>query len=505
MIYKKFLVYRGGFEMDMLIIDRDSTERLGIEWFIKSNQLPIKQVYHAETIQQANVLLTKKQPDLVVIELEMLSRDKMKAFTRNIFRFSKTIISVTAEPLFERALQSIELQSSSLLVKPFNLNLLKKALIEATKIDHRQLPDSMRISRNQEIYHSLFIKTALVDPIKPFFLLFQPEVNELNNNLHQWLSEIKLPFEKEIYPLSSMVVCLAYPHETDGLEFIKLEAYKMLDWWEESFHSNINIAIHDSHINNDNLQQAYITAKNALNMKFYKGFKQLFHTSDLPVFQSIDPFLTTSEQRFWMESLEKGDIEKIKEYLYQSFNKSYENYPDPELVRIQLTSILAQIRRFIKNYKLTKTVEIETEYHRMFDIILNSPILYSIVQELILFCIKVINNSRIQKEKRDFSYLERSLFYIENNFSEPDLCLEDLADYLEISPNYLSYLLSSARHPFKKMVNEMRVKDATRLLIETDEPIQKISSIAGFKDPNYFSRIFKKYMNSTPNEYRKQK
>lgn len=89
MIYKKFLVYRGGFEMDMLIIDRDSTERLGIEWFIKSNQLPIKQVYHAETIQQANVMLTKKQPDLVVIELEMLSRDKMKLSPETYFASQK--------------------------------------------------------------------------------------------------------------------------------------------------------------------------------------------------------------------------------------------------------------------------------------------------------------------------------------------------------------------------------------------------------------------------------
>ncbi|MEF2291029.1 helix-turn-helix domain-containing protein [Virgibacillus dokdonensis] len=488
--------------MDILIIDRDETERTGMEWFIRSNQLPFEHILHARNIKQANMLLSKGKPHVVILELELLSPTNFAAFATNIRRYSKSLITTTAEPVFERASQAIELQSKSLLVKPLNLTLLKKALTNATKIEHSSQPMEY-ISRSHEIYHSLFLKTSLSDPVQPIFLLIEPEKQAHIQDLFAWLYNNSPPFKIELYPLHNRIVCLAYVRYPYTTENIKFEVSKIMQLWREAFDFNINIAIYKNEMDIIDLHQAYVVTKTVLNMRFYKGFNQVFVVDQVYTFSSFDPFLTSDEQRFWMESLEKGDIESIKDYLYQTFTRPFNNYPEPEIVRIQLTSVLAQVRRFINNCKLSKIEVVEEAYHHTFQIILNHPVLYTIVQEFILFCITVIKHAQVQKQKREFNYLERSLLYLEHHFNNVNLRLEDLANYLEISPNYLSHLLSMENKPFKKIVTEFRINSAKKLLLHTNETIYNISISVGFKDQNYFSRVFKQFNNTSPKEYRR--
>lgn len=488
--------------MDLLIMDRDETERMGIEWFVKSNQMPFQNIYHAENLRQATNILKKHQPDVVMLELEMLTKNNTEAFASHLFRYCKNLITVTAEPVFQRAIQAIELKTTSLLVKPFNLKLLKKALTQTTNVVNRTSGDPDSLSDHQDIYKSLYFNLPFTVPEEAYFLLMEPEHPSMNKTLYDWVTQLKLPFRLTCYPLNNRIACLAFPDDMFDLNTIQQEAQKILYLWEEEVQQNINIAIHDERIEENQLQEIFHTTRKALNMRFYKGFKQIFLTSHMPQFESFDPFLTSAEQRVWVESLEKGDIETIKDILYQTFEEPCDCYLDPEIVRIQITSILAQVRRFMKNYNISKIDEMEHAYHRLFQIILNSPILYTIVQEFILFCIKVINHAKIQKQKREFNYYDRTIVYLENNFDKEDICLNDLADYLNLSPNYLSNLLSMKGKTFKQLLNDIRMKHAKKLLLETEEPIQNISSAVGYRDPNYFSRIYKKYTNMSPREFR---
>ena len=88
---------------------------------------------------------------------------------------------------------------------------------------------------------------------------------------------------------------------------------------------------------------------------------------------------------------------------------------------------------------------------------------------------------------------------IQNNLS-----VNEIANLFYVSPTYLS-------RTFKKetgisvieYINKLRIKYSTLLLIDTCLPIQDIGRIIGINDINYFSRVFKKYMNETPTQYRK--
>ena len=51
-------------------------------------------------------------------------------------------------------------------------------------------------------------------------------------------------------------------------------------------------------------------------------------------------------------------------------------------------------------------------------------------------------------------------------------------------------------------LRNVRLKHAARLLVETDEPVNKISLMVGFQTSRYFSQCFRQTFGMTPSEYR---
>ncbi|MDA6082756.1 hypothetical protein OSJ97_24765, partial [Escherichia coli] len=90
---------------------------------------------------------------------------------------------------------------------------------------------------------------------------------------------------------------------------------------------------------------------------------------------SIDPFLTPEEQSRWIDFLNQSDLEALKSWFYEEFLILADPYPEPGLIRIRLTSILAQIRRHMKTFRLADG-DMEKEYLRLFQTILYSPLIY---------------------------------------------------------------------------------------------------------------------------------
>ena len=58
---------------------------------------------------------------------------------------------------------------------------------------------------------------------------------------------------------------------------------------------------------------------------------------------------------------------------------------------------------------------------------------------------------------------------------------------------------------FVEYVTGVRMKRARELLLEGGKSIKQICAEIGYSDPNYFSRIFKKYEGCTPTEFREGK
>ncbi|WP_249901600.1 helix-turn-helix domain-containing protein [Paenibacillus sp. PK3_47] len=93
--------------------------------------------------------------------------------------------------------------------------------------------------------------------------------------------------------------------------------------------------------------------------------------------------------------------------------------------------------------------------------------------------------------------------YIEENFTNPDLSLKHLSDRFQVSGKYASYLFKiEFNMKFVDFVTELRMKEAERLLLETEMSLQDIALEVGYANAITFGRVFKRVAGITPGDYR---
>ena len=100
--------------------------------------------------------------------------------------------------------------------------------------------------------------------------------------------------------------------------------------------------------------------------------------------------------------------------------------------------------------------------------------------------------------------VERAREYIRNNFGDDELTLNVVASKVNVSPNHLSALFSQAGQTFVKYLTDVRMNRARELLKCTNKRSGEISEEVGYKNPHYFSYLFKKHQGCSPMHYRER-
>lgn len=87
---------------------------------------------------------------------------------------------------------------------------------------------------------------------------------------------------------------------------------------------------------------------------------------------------------------------------------------------------------------------------------------------------------------------------------QENLSLKMIADELYMNPTYLGRLFKEdVGECFSSFLTKLRIQKATELLDNVTLKVYEVSDLVGFKDPAYFSLLFKKYMGMTPQEFQK--
>lgn len=93
--------------------------------------------------------------------------------------------------------------------------------------------------------------------------------------------------------------------------------------------------------------------------------------------------------------------------------------------------------------------------------------------------------------------------YISEHFDET-ITLDLLADQFYISKYYLSRTFKEITgYGISEYLNIHRIREAKRLLEETDLSVQQIARKLGYESITYFEKVFKTYMTMSPLKYRK--
>lgn len=123
-----------------------------------------------------------------------------------------------------------------------------------------------------------------------------------------------------------------------------------------------------------------------------------------------------------------------------------------------------------------------------------------------LFLVKLIR-LRMETQKQGLQIssnkeIERAAAYITQNFSAP-ITLDEVAGVVNLSPSYFSHKFhTETGFRFKEYLNQVRLRHAANLLMQTKESITAIALECGFESSNYFGDLFAKTFGCSPREYR---
>lgn len=92
---------------------------------------------------------------------------------------------------------------------------------------------------------------------------------------------------------------------------------------------------------------------------------------------------------------------------------------------------------------------------------------------------------------------------IEQHYADPQLSVNGMAEEVHLSPIYLSSTFKEdTGRTIKRVLTEVRIEAAKRLLRATHLPITEVSAQCGYDNANYFAKSFRQETGQSPNEYR---
>lgn len=123
------------------------------------------------------------------------------------------------------------------------------------------------------------------------------------------------------------------------------------------------------------------------------------------------------------------------------------------------------------------------------------------------YLVRIIKKALELREKtasnRYGDVVDEMMQYIEEHYAEEELSLNLLAAHVNFSPNHLSMVFGQQTgQTFIKYLTDFRMNKAKELLRCTGKRSSEISLEVGYKDPHYFSYLFKKTQGMTPTQYR---
>lgn len=101
------------------------------------------------------------------------------------------------------------------------------------------------------------------------------------------------------------------------------------------------------------------------------------------------------------------------------------------------------------------------------------------------------------------SYIIKQVHELVGSHSGHDLSVKTIADHVFLHPVYLSKIYKAETgEGLGDYIIRMRMERALYLLKHTNKKIYEITTELGYQNPQYFSKMFKKHYNMTPNEFR---
>ena len=260
------------------------------------------------------------------------------------------------------------------------------------------------------------------------------------------------------------------------------------------------------------LEESFREAERALAARFTMELNRIISVEDIRMAQNVDTLDDIEITSF-------GEIEKTRTMLEKFLNNGAEDEIDEfvdvyinELPEENLKSVLMRqyiiMDAYIVMMSFCEKIEgIEGEMQAQSEELKNSMKTIQTLEEIknyIRMLLKKIIGVRDTISGRRYSdIIEIAKDQIRKTYMSDEIFLNTIAAEVGMSPSYFSSIFSKEMgKTFVEYLTEIRMDRAKELLMCSSMKISEIGYEVGYKDPHYFSYIFKKTQNCTPKEFR---
>ena len=260
------------------------------------------------------------------------------------------------------------------------------------------------------------------------------------------------------------------------------------------------------------LEESFREAERALAARFIMELNRIISVEDIRMAQNVDTLDDIEITSF-------GEIEKTRTMLEKFLNNGAEDEIDEfvdvyinELPEENLKSVLMRqyiiMDAYIVMMSFCEKIEgIEGEMQAQSEELKNSMKTIQTLEEIknyIRMLLKKIIGVRDTISGRRYSdIIEIAKDQIRKTYMSDEISLNTIAAEVGMSPSYFSSIFSKEMgKTFVEYLTEIRMDRAKELLMCSSMKTSEIGYEVGYKDPHYFSYIFKKTQNCTPKEFR---
>lgn len=487
-----------------------------------------------EAIEKADLF----HPELVMMDMKMPGINGLEALTE-IRRMdpSAILVILTAYENFSYAQEGIRLNVYDYLVKPIHktrlLELVDRARQQLAKIRKERLEELVLRERYKKLlpiieneFISELINGITEDALTQYqellalqftggFFLAVSYRHKINTTMDA-LVELSFVLRQKINDIAEeirhLIPCLVAPVKLNpltifiplgpnlpatSLEAISLSRKIIGFIQKEPTITDIHIGIGRTYPASSELKRSYQESLLALS---YCGGSPIFHYDDVQKQQGQD-WEHDFDQKIQeiLDSIRYGNAEKVETLTTQLFSKYTHFQENQDRLFFYLLELLVNAYRIGRDSKAGNTSL--PGFEQIIALFKGKQTLHEIIKEITQRLISLALLVREGRTNQVKTIIRQAKEIIDRQFTQT-VNLDEISHTIGISPFYFSRLFREEMGvSFSEYVTKLRMDKALSLLAQGISVKECCFSI-GYNDPNYFSRIFRKYYEMTPTEYR---
>lgn len=521
--------------LKVLIVDDEVLERKAVAKILKSSSEDVTVIGEAPNGRKAIEMAEELRPDIIFMDIKMPGIDGVQA-VKEIKKFDMDIrfIMVSAFNTFEYAKEVMQQGVREYILKPSRKQdileslgrvadeirterkkteeqqSLRENLNRAVSIAQKEWVSSLLMNQVQDITFDEWGQLLGVEIISGHVMLFslQPagkseftisEKQSWFSWLRDTLKSVVKKHEIMIGPITETQVPVLFL-TSEKLHFktnAQLICESLINFFKkDGLSGELGIGIGHPYAHAQELNKSYHEAVLALEqLAKTPNQKYLICDKKGSAFEKPSVSHLLEMEKKLLDAVRQGDVNQVS-FIIDSLEAKFESSNDLKapLVKKSFSELFILISRMLHD------LGVKNDGAPSFD---NLEDIGLIIDEGKKHLLAVVQHVQVWRNNHAKGMLHKAKEYIEKHYADA-ITLESVAEYVELSPFYFSKLFKDRFGlTFIDYLTEIRIKHAKEEMVDPAKSLKEICYSIGYKDPNYFSRVFKKATGLSPTEYRK--